>query len=1067
MIPYRISFSGIRDYKPTAIDLSGYDEHILISGANGSGKSTLTFCWGAVMASSKVNIEGLRSKNLPDQQVWRAKIELVFQNDGSIDAARYVKFTLLLEQLPNSPIKKEFQIAEGDEVDEWEHTMRFTSSDKNFTFAEYKRKLLHKYMLDPDAFYLVWYQQDVNQFAVMRPEERFRIFSEMTGIEEMQKRLESIKEREKELESALQDAKNNQKQYKLDLGIWEQEKNRYLDQQRRLKEGFKQYVTALCTLEKYYEKERNQHKEEWERTVLLAEEKQEEAIEKEQTLQELEKQVEEQQSLFMQYEAALTRVEQQLFNVKEKHRELKREAKKISDEMKEINEKVNKLPLTEEQVTAKLEKTTEFITRRTEEKQEIEQTVQQKTADLSALTNELAELNVHIKRDQEEEAKAAVYLQQYTSSHIVKQELGNVEKRLREVKDEQYELSEELKKKEEERRNLTLNHYVSPRQQQSLQYFKRLGIRAFALRDLVEMSEEAQLQNETIFDTIKYSIFVDAKQFTPQNDLYHVPLPLIVPTESVVSLPKYFIRMKENLSDEIAPIAMKALWWVKQFLTDELPAIQPNGLLDQRGLRGASEKSEYILSEKAILHRLTDVEGWIEQAKERQKSIIQEGQQLSERANELRGIVYKVEQAEAFIHQKSERAIRLELQQTKSKQQEAHRQQEELLRRKDQELHTTIAMLEKELEKLTGYKTVYDELRKEREKIQRIQQLNESISSLDDTIKEQEERQEELIEQCNTSERLLNGLKRKQEDETADYKSLQRYVESLQEQTTTMQTRYLHHEQEWAVTGREKQEFLSSYSSIYKQVQEEGWEEAQQAWAELQAKSNKESAYVTFEQARKEEVNPLAPENYAKMKEEYEKSNHEVTQSQRMVEEIQEHLEGAKDRLETTIRMNVRNIHERFERYMEQFYFEGEVTWDMAENKKGEVRYYLYIKARKKGHRGKLEDISAKGRGGKVGSGVSGGEESLSSLLFALALLQTIEASPGYIILDEYDSALDDNRKEKVFVLFEQELKRKMIIVSPKSHDPKYLEHFSKALTVMHDASIPLSRIVKIKKASV
>ena len=40
-----------------------------------------------------------------------------------------------------------------------------------------------------------------------------------------------------------------------------------------------------------------------------------------------------------------------------------------------------------------------------------------------------------------------------------------------------------------------------------------------------------------------------------------------------------------------------------------------------------------------------------------------------------------------------------------------------------------------------------------------------------------------------------------------------------------------------------------------------------------------------------------------------------------------------------------------------------------------------------------MEDISAKGRGGKVGSGVSGGEESLSSLLFALALLQTIEAS--------------------------------------------------------------------------
>jgi len=63
---------------------------------------------------------------------------------------------------------------------------------------------------------------------------------------------------------------------------------------------------------------------------------------------------------------------------------------------------------------------------------------------------------------------------------------------------------------------------------------------------------------------------------------------------------------------------------------------------------------------------------------------------------------------------------------------------------------------------------------------------------------------------------------------------------------------------------------------------------------------------------------------------------------------------------------------------MVQFPFEGKVEWDMDTN-----------------NRGKMEDISTKGRGGKVGSGVSGGEESLSSLLFALALLQTIEASPS------------------------------------------------------------------------
>ncbi len=49
---------------------------------------------------------------------------------------------------------------------------------------------------------------------------------------------------------------------------------------------------------------------------------------------------------------------------------------------------------------------------------------------------------------------------------------------------------------------------------------------------------------------------------------------------------------------------------------------------------------------------------------------------------------------------------------------------------------------------------------------------------------------------------------------------------------------------------------------------------------------------------------------------------------------------------------------------MVQFPFEGKVEWDMDTNKHGEMRYYLYIKACKKGHRG------------KIGSGVSGGEES-------------------------------------------------------------------------------------------
>jgi len=257
MIPWRLTFNGIRDYRPEQIDLAGADQHILISGPNGSGKSTITYCLGAVLYSSKVDLEGLKSRNLLPDETWKAKISVVFQNEGpmKIDAAKFIQFTLNIVQESGQMLKREYSISTGDEIDEWENTITYTSGGGQFNFSSYKETLLYKYKIDPDAYYLIWYQQDVNQFATMNPEERFRVFSEMHGISQMQQEWEESIERLKESKEALDLTKHNVDNSKLSLDISKQRLYLFNQNQERLKTGGMQYIRALLLLEKALKKE--------------------------------------------------------------------------------------------------------------------------------------------------------------------------------------------------------------------------------------------------------------------------------------------------------------------------------------------------------------------------------------------------------------------------------------------------------------------------------------------------------------------------------------------------------------------------------------------------------------------------------------------------------------------------------------------------------------------------------------------------------------------------------------------------------------------------------------------
>jgi chromosome segregation protein len=228
-------------------------------------------------------------------------------------------------------------------------------------------------------------------------------------------------------------------------------------------------------------------------------------------------------------------------------------------------------------------------------------------------------------------------------------------------------------------------------------------------------------------------------------------------------------------------------------------------------------------------------------------------------------------------------------------------------------------------------------------------------------------------------------------------------------------------------------------------------------------RQGREKGKIEFDYARQEQgIDPAAPENYRVVQEEYERLQNEYNRTKVLFEEDEIRTDELKNALETTINMRVLEIRQRFSSYMSLFQFEGEIDWESYEDRKQRTHFNLFIKARKEGHRGALEDVSVKARGGKVGKGVSGGEESLSSLLFALALLQNLQTAPGFIVLDEFDSALDEQRKLKVFDLYVHELERKLIILTPKSHEPSYLERFYKAYIVHHDPTVPRSKVTGI-----
>ncbi|GAB2566176.1 AAA family ATPase [Gracilibacillus alcaliphilus] len=1059
MIPWRIRFSGIRDYTPTVMDFSDKDDHILISGPNGAGKSTVTFCMGGVLYSSKVDVEGLKSNNLPTGQTWRAKIELLFKNDGKVkmDAPLFVQFRLDVEQKPGEPVKKEFYIEEGDTIDQWERSTKF-SSGGNLNFTEYKNQVLYKYAVDPDAFYLIWYQKEVNQFAVMHPEERFRIFSEMNGIDKIQKNWEESKELVKETERSLQEAESKQGLNKLQLKQKKTELDRYYDRNRRLEESFKEYGTALKWLEHYHLQQIDQLKGQ---IGELTETKQETVDNiKDLEMEHIDQQ--EQQRVFQKNLAELNErnqaLEQELaqLNQQLKDRQEKREA--ISNEIVEITRKVDRIGMSKEEVEQTLAEAEERANRLSSSIREKEQQARELWDKVNKQVNQhIAALHQEIKQDETQLKRVRDLIETYHSSNVVQTEMDENDRKLDKHKNRVLELKNKRQALEKELGYLKKNQVISPRQESSITYFKQRNIDVYPLRELLELDETAKPNDELLFETIKYTLFVNKKHFQAPNDLYHVPLPDIVPDKLISHLQDKHIKVKNGLADDHYAFAVKALWWTRSFFEAEEPVIRQGSLVDRRGVRGPQEAKKIILSEKMLKKHREEIQKEFTVTQD----TIDNLQDTIKALNEKNTVLFKrreaLKDAEAVLTQENDRELRKEKYRKLVAQRDELFDEQAHIQSELNEKNTSLAECNQKVSTYRAYRATYLLYEQEQEKIAEVQRLDQAIKELKNNKQTKNKQLSELSNLLDKQTREERQLIRHIEDLADRLNARVREVDQLKRQIEDRSEERVTSEESYIATHRELQQLRVSAAYPL--------EESLPEITRSKAEEMRERGKTIYDHAVHESgIDEAAPENYSKMKEEYERSANEVKKSTMLLEEHRERMERFKEDLEDTINMKMIGVNQKFVHYMSLFGFEGKIEWDYIVNRHGQTRYKLYIKARKEGHRGRLEDVSEKARGGKVGKGVSGGEESLSSLLFALALLQTIEASPGYIVLDEFDSALDEGRKDKVFELYEQELNRKMIILTPKSHEEEYLYRFSKAYVVHHNPNVPKSTVFKVKR---
>lgn len=1065
MYPIRIRLHGIRDFTPRSMDLGAEKDNVLIGGKNGSGKSTLVYAMAFALVSGRVSIEGLRSKiKRKEQDYWHALAGMLFHNPPGPqqkDAPEYVELVAEVKSQAGSERKVEVYYLRGGETpDKLEVIHKFTS--KGLAQDYYKRV----FDIDAEGYFMFWYQGAIATFANIPDRERFQKVAEMFQLDEIQRQWQQARTDMKIAEEDFENAKTIALVKRRRLQELEKHKNALEQRDNLRREGLLlldacwHQLLDIARLEE--EKARLRLAELEKECQCLTQSKEDLEIRLRRVQVNLEGQSEHKNA----YEEQGIQIRTGMDGLNRELSAWRRERDELSTKVSEVANKMKHIYRSKEELLEEQGRLKESRARLLDE-------IQALTEQIEGLTEEEKELNRKIGADEKDKKTIDDNLYRMEEQDRVLAAEAELSRDMEEMKkriDAARELLGQKKNQRQEKQSeyswlMNRDTLLLTEQEKLIKVYHEAGIQAVAFGELFSIRPGVDTEKaETVLGPLKHTVFVERllAKTSMEKSFYVAPVgegvkrpwfDLVSKAGEVFQL----VQLEEKVAKGLSEGFLKGIdLWVNQVeitSTDQPPEVTRGKLRlwrgtlwDSHGVRGPVERVPSIGSiamEKVRAKVRYELDQFVTEITLLEQTIQTEEAQVTGLANNLR------------LRQEINRALpelRVRLAGLEKELNLAYRRYDEITQEHQQlrlDKQGKVRVQEKGdllLKGVEGELAVYAEYEKEAEAVARINELDNKILNGE---RQAQVDQERLIQVNRSIEALgLEIQKLNQEIQEInirlngigiDLESKEKHRQQQKEEADNL-----------SLEGDEYRKYLDEISGRFKEVVEKitstgqwlppEFSERERTRANLQRKVKE--GQDTLDNALARQVDEEARQKYNDYALEFAEASKELEESQVRFTNLKNREQDKRNEFDKAVYNRWQRTNQKFSGFMQRLNMVGVIQNVVPdpEGRNPQYQWELHV-ATKLGH--KPEKIHPES-GRVVGEGISGGERAAVSLVFALALLSDIENRPPFYVLDEFDSALDEERKHEIFDLYREILGRKLVIVSPKVHGDQYLNRFRK-----------------------